>query len=122
MERRTAISGLIPARPFRMPDSVLRLTPSDRAASVTVKFRGSRHSALSTSPGCGGLCIFMFTSVVVLVVHTIHVLGGASECDAPVPAHLDGPRALFGATESVEIQARQVHVARAGGRVQAAKY
>jgi plasmid maintenance system antidote protein VapI len=26
MERRTAISGLIPARPFRMRDKVLRLT------------------------------------------------------------------------------------------------
>src|SRR5437016_2043416 len=92
MERRTAISGLMPARPLRMPDSVLRLTPSDRAASVTVKFRGSRHSILSTSPGCGGLCIFIFTSVVVLVVDAIHVLAGTRERDAPVAAHLDGPR------------------------------
>src|SRR6266566_1167012 len=121
MERRTAISGLIPARPYRMPDSVLRLTPSDRAASVTVKFRGSRHSSLSTSPGCGGLCIFIFTSVVVLGVDAIHVLAGTSERDTPVAAHLDGPRALSAATEFKEIQAGQVHVVWARGRVHTAE-
>src|SRR5258708_40207260 len=120
MERRTAISGLMPARPLRTPDNVLRLTPSDRAALVTVKFRGSRHSVLSTSPGCGGLCIFIFTSVVVLVVDAIHVLAGTSERDAPVAAYLDGPCALFGATQFMEIQAGQVHAARARGRVQTA--
>ena len=52
-----AISGLMPARPFRIAESVFRLTPRDHAASVT----------------------------------------------------------------SVEIQARQVHVAGAGGRVQTAQ-
>src|SRR5438105_2111766 len=111
MERRTAISGLIPARPFRMPDSVLRLTPSARAAAVTVKCRGSRHNVLSTSPGCGGLCIFMVTSVVVLVIYAIYVLAGTNKCDTPVAAHLDGPRSLSRATEFVQIQAGQVHVA-----------
>src|SRR5258708_6572613 len=111
MERLTAISGLMPARPFRMPDSDLRLTPSDRAASVTVKFRGSRHSVLSTSPGCGGLCIFIFSSVVVLVIYVIEVLAGTNECDAPVAAHLDRPRSLSQATEFVQIQAGQIHVA-----------
>src|SRR5712691_6517267 len=105
MERRTAISGLMPARPLRMADSVLRLTPRDRAASVMVKFRGSRHSVLSTSPGCGGLCIFIFTSVVVLVVHTLYIFAGARERDAPVAAHLYGPRALSWAPQFVEIQA-----------------
>ena len=35
MESRTAISGLIPARPLRMLESVLRLIPRDRAVSVT---------------------------------------------------------------------------------------
>jgi hypothetical protein len=53
-----------------MLDSVFRLTPSDRAASVTVKCKG----CLSTSPGCGGSCIFMVTSMVILVVHAIYVL------------------------------------------------
>src|ERR1700730_1759339 len=77
----------MPARPFRMPDSVLRLTPSARAVSVTVRFNGFRHNTLSTSPGCGGLCIFMVTSMVVLVVYVIYVLAGTDECDAPVAAH-----------------------------------
>src|SRR5450759_2165755 len=104
MERRTAISGLMPARPLRMPDSVLRLIPRDRAASVTVKFRGSRQSVLSTSPGCGGLCIFIITSVVVLVVNAVHILPGKCECDTPVAAHLNGPRTLSRAAEFVEIQ------------------
>src|SRR2546422_7288353 len=98
----------MPARPFRMLDSVFRLTPSARAASVTVRFRGSRHSSLSTSPGCGGLCIFMVTSVVVLVVHAIYVLPSGDERNTPVAAHLDRPRALSGATELVEIHAGQV--------------
>ena len=61
-----------------MLDNAFRLTPSDRAASVTVKFRGSRHSCLSTSPGCGGSCIFMVTSMVILVVYAIYVLPGTS--------------------------------------------
>src|ERR1700730_10744236 len=71
----------MPARPFRMPDSVLRLTPSARAVSVTVRFNGFRHNTLSTSPGCGGLCIFIVTSVVILVVYVIYVLAGTGECD-----------------------------------------
>src|ERR1039458_4158740 len=113
MERRTAIAGLMPARPLRMPDSAFRLTPSDRAASVTVKCKGSRHSCLSTSPGCGGLCIFMVTSMVVLVVYAIYVLPGTSERYSPVAAHPHGPRAFSGAMEFMEIQAWQVHIARA---------
>jgi tRNA(fMet)-specific endonuclease VapC len=59
---RTAISGLTPDRPFKMLDSVFRLTPSPRAASVTVRFSGSKQSSFSTSPGCGGLCSVMRVS------------------------------------------------------------
>src|SRR5260370_22944354 len=99
MERRTAISGLMPARPFRMLDKVLRLTPSDLAASVMVTFRGSRHSVLSTSPGCGGLCIFIGTSVVVLIVDLVYVLASTSERHPPISAHLRRPRALPGSTQ-----------------------
>ena len=47
---------------YRMANKVFRLTPSDLAASVMVRFSGSRHSALSTSPGCGGF--FVVTSMV----------------------------------------------------------
>src|ERR1035438_10758010 len=110
MERRTAISGLMPARALSMPDSVLRLIPRDRAASVMVRFRGSRHSVLRTSPGCGGLCIFILTSVVVLVIDAVRIPRGVCEFDAPVPAHLNRPGTLSRTAESVEIQTRQVHV------------
>ncbi len=51
IDRRTAISGLMPAWQFRMLDRVLRLTPSALAASVTVKPRGCKQSSRSTSPG-----------------------------------------------------------------------
>src|SRR5580700_2623570 len=105
MDRRTAISGLMPARPFKMADKVFRLTPSDLAASVTVSFSGSTHSALSTSPGCGGLCIFIVTSVVILIVDLLHVLAGANERDSPIAADLYGPRVLSGTAELVQFQA-----------------
>jgi len=89
-------------------------TPSDLAASVTVKFRGSRQSCLSTSPGCGGLCIFMVTSMVVLVVHPIYVLLYKSKGYAPVAAHSHGPCAFSGSAKLVKVQAGQIHIARAG--------
>src|SRR5664279_3313913 len=120
MERRTAISGLMPARPLRMPDNVLRLIPRDRAASVTVRFRGSRHSVLSTSPGCGGLCIFIMASVIVLLVNPVHVSPSTCERDTPVATHLNSPRTLSRAAKFVEIQAGQVHVLGAHRHVQAA--
>ena len=59
--------------------------------------------------------------MVVLVVHAIGVLAGKSERHAPVAAHLDGPCSLSTAVEFVEIQARQIHVARARGHIQAAE-
>src|SRR5450755_4649603 len=110
MERRTAISGLMPARPLRMPESVLRLTPRDRATSVTVKFKGSRHRVLSTSPGCGGLCIFIMTSVVVFVIDTAHILPGTYDGDPPIGAHFNGPLTLSGTVKFVEIPYRPVGV------------
>ena len=59
--------------------------------------------------------------MVVLVVHAIYVLPGTSERYAPVAAHRHGPRAFSGATEFVEIQTGQVHIARAGRGVQTAE-
>ncbi len=56
-----------------MLDSVLRLTPSPRAASVTVRFSGSIQSCFSTSPGCGGLCIFISLDSELSWTHTPHV-------------------------------------------------
>jgi hypothetical protein len=86
-----------------------------------VSFRGSMQSCLSTSPGWGGLCIFMVTSMVVLVVYAIYILPDTSERYSPVAAYGHGPRALSGAAELVKIQAGQVHIARAGRDVQAAE-
>src|SRR5882724_8152026 len=51
MERRTAISGLIPAPPFRIAERVLRLTPRASAAWVTVTPSGSRQRVLMLAPG-----------------------------------------------------------------------
>jgi len=59
--------------------------------------------------------------MIVFAVYAIYVLPGTRERDAPVAAHLHGPCALSGAAEFVEIQAGQIHVARAGRRVQAAE-
>ena len=59
--------------------------------------------------------------MVILVVYAIYVLPGTSERYAPVAAHLHGPRAFSGATEFMEIQAWQVHIARAGSGVQTAE-
>jgi hypothetical protein len=59
--------------------------------------------------------------MVVLVVYAIYVLPNTSERYAPVAAHRHGPRAFSGATEFVEIQAGQVHIARAGRGVQTAE-
>lgn len=59
--------------------------------------------------------------MVVFVVNLIYVLVGTGERNAPVAAHLDGPRALSLATQFVEFQSGQVHIARACRRVQTAK-
>jgi len=51
MDKRTAISGLIPARPFRMAERVLRLTPNAWAACVTLTPSGSKQRVLMIAPG-----------------------------------------------------------------------
>ena len=49
--------------------------------------------------------------MVVFVVYAIYVLPDTGERDAPVAAHRHGPRAFSGATQFVEIEAGQVHIA-----------
>src|SRR5713226_8240323 len=113
MERRTAISGLIPARPLRMADSVFRLTPRASAACVTVTPRGSRQSVLMISPGWGGLCMRMGTapSVIVLVIDTV-CLANEVKRHAPVPAHRHGQGAVAVTPEPMKLQPGQRHVLR----------
>jgi hypothetical protein len=57
LESRIAISGLMPALPFKMVESVFLATPKDLAASVTVRLKGSMQNSLMISPGWGGLYI-----------------------------------------------------------------
>src|ERR1700689_4378484 len=63
---RNAIEGLTPDLPFSSSDKALRVTPRPFAASVTGMHSGSRHSSRITSPGCGGLCIVIGTSSVII--------------------------------------------------------
>jgi len=46
-----AISGVMPARRFKIADNVLRLTSNAVAASLTLNPKGSKQSAFKTSPG-----------------------------------------------------------------------
>jgi hypothetical protein len=112
---RIAISGLIPAWPFRMLDNVLRLTPKALAARVTDNPKGSRHSFLRISPGCGGLCIrIAFTSMIILIINICDIFADKSERDTPIPADLDGPSSLPIAAQFVEVQTRQIHISGLG--------
>src|SRR5437879_4196928 len=123
MDRRTAISGLIPARPFRMADRVLRLTPKASAACVTVTPSGSKQRALMISPGWGGLYMRIATTslVIVLVIHGIRILAHKLERHPPVPADRHGPGALSVTFERMKVKARQRHISRSGGGTQTAQ-
>jgi len=61
IDKRIAISGLMPERPLTIELSVLRLTPSALAVSVIEAPTGLMQSSFKTSPGCGGLCIFIIS-------------------------------------------------------------
>jgi len=60
-------------------------------------------------------------SVVVLVVDPIDVLADKHECDAPISTHANGPGASSVASKFVQVQALEIHVARAGRDVEAAE-
>src|SRR5712691_2686667 len=94
MASRIAISGLTPARPLRIPESVLRLTRSALAAADTERPSGSRHSSRMISPGCGGLCMQTLLSVIVDVIHVDGIVALEAEHDAPVAADVHCPGAL----------------------------
>src|SRR5437867_530146 len=84
MDRRIAISGLTPARPFRIDERVLRLTSSASAAFVTVTPSGSKQRALMISPGWGGLCMrIATTSLVIIQEHHIIYLSDRSVPGVP---------------------------------------
>ena len=60
--------------------------------------------------------------MVVLIVHTLGILTGKAECDAPVAAHFDRPCTFSGTLELVKIQTWQRHIARVCGRIQPAQH
>ena len=64
----------MPARAFRIAESVLRVIPSRAAESVTLNASGSSQPSRNTSPGCGGLCITVGGLVIVAVVDMDHIL------------------------------------------------
>jgi len=73
---RIAISGLRDARQLINSDSVLRVTPKRRAASVTVRFNGSSTSCFNTRPGCVGfLFVDMTRPRLILTTHNQFPLG-----------------------------------------------
>ena len=78
---------------FGSAESVLRLTPRAFAAAVTLRPRGSRHKSRSTSPGCGGLCMSIAGSLlmIVLIIHGHRVGALEQKRHTPVPADRDGP-------------------------------
>jgi hypothetical protein len=85
-DRRTAISALTPALPFKTADKDWRVTPSRVATSIKVSVSG-KYSR-NTSPGCGGLCILLIlTSVIVQVVNQLGIRTDKSKNDAPNSIH-----------------------------------
>ncbi len=59
-DKRRAIEALIPDFPLIRKDKVFLVTPSDRAVSVTVKFKVPIYNSFNILPGCGGLNIDTF--------------------------------------------------------------
>nr|DAJ20041.1 MAG TPA: hypothetical protein [Siphoviridae sp. ctmtD6] len=82
----------MPALPLRMRDKAARVMPKRCAASVTlVSARYSRN----TAPGCGGLCIFILVSlVIVLVINNFGIAVFKLECEPPVAVYGNAPMVL----------------------------
>jgi len=119
MGRRTAILGLMPARPLRIAESVFRLTPKVLAASVTVTPSGSRQSDLMTPPGAADCtCASRFLSVVILVVDHISIDARKGAREPPVAANSHRPSALPVALQRMQDQPRKRHILRFRCRVQ----
>lgn len=84
IDSRTAISGLMPARPLSRAESVLRLMPSAAAASVTESSSGSRQSLRMISPGWGGYASSWATSVIIHVINIHGIFALKPESNTPV--------------------------------------
>jgi len=67
LDNRIAISTETPVCSFTRLDNVCRVTSKPSAARVMLKPRGSRHCRLIMPPGCGGLCMIMINSLLVII-------------------------------------------------------
>ena len=105
-----AISGEMPARPFTMSESCLRLSPSLAAASVTVSPKGSMQSCRTEDPGWGEFFIDMSSSpsVVVDEVDVSCVPALEAKDNAPIGGHSDRPAAGERSLERVQSETGQV--------------
>src|SRR5438046_724583 len=117
---RIAISALTAARPFTTRESATRDTPSLRANSLTLS--SARTLSRSTSPGCGGLCILLISSsVIVHVIDEHRMLVVERENQPPVAAHRNRPRALRRTLQRVKAPAGQIQVCRPARRIESTK-
>ncbi len=109
-DSRNAISAEIPALPFRIRDRLARVTRKCFAAVVTDK---SPRYSRSTSPGCGGLCMrIVNSSMVVVIVNQHGVFSFERKGEAPVPAYRHRPMVLQFAAQGMETPAGSVHIFR----------
>jgi hypothetical protein len=87
---RSAIEGLIAARPLSTLDRVVRSTPNWAAASLTCRFNAGSMSSLKVRLGWGGLNIELInTSVVILVVRQDGIAVFKSKSQTPATVHAD---------------------------------
>jgi hypothetical protein len=90
-----AISGLIPALPFNSAEKVFLVTPSALAASVTLIWSGSTQNSLMISPGWGGLCMAIFSLMIVFIIEIKGIAVFHPEGHSPVSADFDRPGFLY---------------------------
>src|SRR5579883_3222876 len=109
LARRTAISGEMPAFSLTRLLRVWRVTPRTRAAAVTVRPSGARHSSLTMRPGWGGFFICMVSPNGSPRNRHRGRCRFRRESDAPILIDLDGPRSGLVALELVEIEAGEIH-------------
>ena len=113
IERRKAISGLIPLVPFKTRLSVDAATPEVGGEFTTTQaMRLEVHLGDKRARMGGIVHLHSSTSVVILIVDQLGVLAGETKRDPPITAHLNGPRSLASALKLVQLETRQSKVPR----------
>ena len=92
----------MPERPFKSAEKVFLVTPRALAASVTLILSGSTQNSFMISPGCGGLYIVIFPSLMIIFI--IYIKGVSVlnlERNAPVLTDFNRPNSLWGAMNTI---------------------